>query len=76
MDVDNFEEIDVVKRYFQREFTVLSREIREKVQKLDIPEEEKQEYLKALAFLSREKQLANIKLLESLYNRLKDQDLL
>jgi hypothetical protein len=52
-----FEKLDVVKKYFQRIFTVLSKEVREKLLELNLSKEELKEVKKELAFLSDEGQL-------------------
>ena len=55
-DNGGFEKIDVVKRYFQRIFTVLSKDIREKLLALNLSKEELKEVKKELAFLPNEMQ--------------------
>jgi len=56
-DLDkNFEEIGIIKKYFSRLFTVLSKEIHEKLINLNISEKVKKIILKDLAFLTEEKQ--------------------
>ena len=52
----NFEELDIVKKYFSRIFTVLDAKIRERLIKLKVSEEKKELILKELAFLNDEKQ--------------------
>lgn len=52
----NFEDIGIVKKYFSRIFTVLSKEIREKLMNLNISEKIKKIVIKDLAFLTEEKQ--------------------
>ena len=52
----NFEEIDIVKKYFSRIFTILDSKIRERLKKLNVSEEKKKILLKELAFLNDEKQ--------------------
>ena len=51
-----FDKVDVVKRYFHRIFTVLSKDVREQLLKLDLSKEELKEVKKELAFLSDEMQ--------------------
>ena len=51
-----FDKIDVVKRYFHRIFTVLSKEVREQLIELNLSKEELKEVKKELAFLSEDKQ--------------------
>jgi len=53
---ENFEDIGVVKKYFSRIFTALSKEIREKLMNLNISEKVKKIIIKDLAFLTEEKQ--------------------
>lgn len=52
----DFEKLDVIKRYFSRVFTVLSRQMREDLLKLDISKEELKKISKRIAFLPEEKQ--------------------
>ena len=52
----NFEELEIVKKYFSRIFTVLDAKIRERLIKLKVSEEKKELILKELAFLNEEKQ--------------------
>ena len=51
-----FDKLDVVKRYFSRIFTVLSKDVREQLMNLNLPKDELKEVKKELAFLSEEKQ--------------------
>jgi len=51
-----FEKIDVVKRYFHRIFTVLSKDVREQLMELNLSKDELKEVKKELAFLSEEQQ--------------------
>ena len=50
------EDIRVVKKYFSRIFTVLSKEVREKLKNLNVSEKVKKIVIKDLAFLKEEKQ--------------------
>ena len=52
----NFEELDIVKKYFAQIFTVLDSKIRERLKNLNVSEEKKNILLKELAFLNDEKQ--------------------
>lgn len=52
----DFEKVDVVKKYFSREFSVLSKEVREIFINLKLSPEEKKSVLKELAFLPEDKQ--------------------
>ena len=56
-----FERLDVVKKYFQRIFTILSKEVREELMKLDLSKDELKEIKKELAFLTEKKQLEFLK---------------
>ncbi len=51
-----FEKIEVVKKYFYRIFSILSKEVREELYKLNLSKDELKEIKKELAFLSEEKQ--------------------
>ena len=51
-----FEKLEVVKRYFHRVFTVLPKDVREQLLKLNLSKDELKEVKKELAFLSEEKQ--------------------
>ncbi len=54
---EDLEDIPEIKKYFMRIYTVLSKEIREKLKQLDLDKEKKKKIKKELAFLSREKQI-------------------
>ena len=56
-----FDKLDVVKRYFYRIFTVLSKDVREQLMNLNLPKDELKEVKKELAFLSEEKQKQYLK---------------
>lgn len=51
----NFEELDIVRKYFAQIFTVLDSKIRERLKNLNVTEEKKKILLKELAFLNDEK---------------------
>jgi len=51
-----FETLDVVKRYFQKIFTVLSKDVREQLMDLNLTKAELKEVKKELVFLPDEKQ--------------------
>lgn len=62
----NAEEVDiereeVINRYFQRIFTRLPKEIREKFGNLTLTEQEKKDLIREIAFLSKNKQKKYIK---------------
>ena len=72
-DQDKFEELDVVKKYFNRIFTVLDLKIRERLKALNVSEEKKQILLKELAFLSETKQEEYIDELFLIWNKISEQ---
>ncbi|MFX1340358.1 MAG: hypothetical protein ACFFDK_17240 [Promethearchaeota archaeon] len=53
---ENFENIGIVKKYFSRIFSVLSKEVREKLLNLNLSDKVIKIVLKDLAFLTEEKQ--------------------
>ncbi|MFW9895965.1 MAG: hypothetical protein ACFFD7_09205 [Candidatus Thorarchaeota archaeon] len=53
---EEIEEIPEIKKYFSRIFTVLSKEIRDKLKELNLPTEKLKKIKNELAFLSKEKQ--------------------
>jgi hypothetical protein len=57
-DQFEFEKLEVIKRYFSRIYTVLSKEVRDILLKLDVSQKEFKEIMKSLAFLPEEKQKA------------------
>ena len=56
-----FEKLEIVKNYFHRIFTILSKEVREELMKLNLSKDELKEIKKELAFLSEEKQIEFLK---------------
>ncbi|MHA1254285.1 MAG: hypothetical protein ACTSPS_01675 [Promethearchaeota archaeon] len=56
-----FEKLEIVKNYFHRIFTILSKEVREELIKLNLSKDELKEIKKELAFLSEEKQIEFLK---------------
>ena len=56
-----YEKLDIVKKYFQRIFNTLSKEVREELINLNLSKEELKEIKKELAFLPEEKQLEFLK---------------
>ncbi len=56
-----FEKIEVVKKYFYRIFSILSKEVREELNKLNLSKDELKEIKKELAFLPEEKQIEFLK---------------
>jgi len=65
----DFEEIPAVKKYFARIFSVLSKEVRDKLLNLNVSEEKRKILKKELAFLSKERQKEYLDELFLLYNR-------
>ncbi len=53
----DIEDIPEIKKYLSRIYTILSKEIREKLKDLDVSKEKKKEIKKELAFLSKDKQI-------------------
>ena len=53
----DLEDIPEIKKYFMRIYTVLSKDIREKLRDLDLDKEKKKKIKKELAFLTKEKQI-------------------
>lgn len=55
---NGFEKLDVIKKYFQRVFNIISKEIREELLELEprLSKEEFKEIKKEIAFLPKEKQ--------------------
>ena len=60
-DDGGFEKLDVVRRYFYRIFTVLSKDVREQLTNLNLSKDEVKEVKKELAFLSEDKQIEFLK---------------
>ena len=52
----DFDKLDVVKRYFSRIFSVLSKDVREQLMELNLSKDELKEVKKELAFLPEEQQ--------------------
>ena len=66
----NIEKIGFIKRYFSRIFTVLSKDIREKLMSLNIPEKKKTSLKKELVFLTKDKQNDYIDELYRIYHHM------
>ncbi|MEJ2249394.1 MAG: hypothetical protein P8Y70_02200 [Candidatus Lokiarchaeota archaeon] len=60
-DNTNFEDFEVVKRYFKRIYNLLPKETREKIKNLNLSREEKKKLIKQLGFLKTNKQEDYIK---------------
>jgi len=57
LEEEDLEDIPEIRKYFMRIYTVLSKEIREKLKHLDLDKEKKKKIKKELAFLSKDKQI-------------------
>ena len=66
----NFEELEIVRKYFNQIFTVLDSKIREKLKNLNVTEEKKKILLKELAFLNDEKQSEYLDELYIIWNKI------
>ncbi len=70
LEEKDLEDVPEIKRYFMRIYTVLSKDIREKLKQLDLDKEKKKKIKRELAFLSREKQIEYLDELNSnTYNK-------
>ena len=56
-----FEKLEVVKKYFKRIFAILSKEVKEELNKLNLSKEEIKEIKKEISFLPEEKQIEFLK---------------
>ena len=70
MNDKNFEELEIVKRYFSRIFTVLDAKIRERLKNLNVSDEKKKILLEELAFLNEEKQTEYLDELFIIWNKI------
>jgi len=61
---------ELVKHYFTRIFTVLSKELKNQINDLNISKKEKKELLKELAFLTQEEQIKYIESIVDLYQEI------
>ena len=64
----DLEDIPEIKKYFMRIYTVLSKEIREKLKLINVSKEQKKKIKKELAFLPKDKQDEYLDELIQLYN--------
>ncbi len=65
---EDFEEIKEVKAYWKRIYSVLRKDVREKLKELNISEKKKKSIIKELAFLSEKKQIKYLEELYRIYN--------
>ena len=70
-DEFDFEKLDIIKSYFSKVFSVLSKDIREELLKLNVSKTELKSILKRIAFLPEEKQRM---FLEELSNNSKNEE--
>ncbi|MBY9017998.1 MAG: hypothetical protein KGD66_04110 [Candidatus Lokiarchaeota archaeon] len=70
LPVKNDKDKLMVKQYFTKIFTVLSKDIRRILLELDIPQEDKMALLKELAYLAKEEQLKYIESVKQLYKEI------
>ena len=64
LEEKDLEDVSEIKKYFMRIYTVLSKDIRDKLKKLDLDKEKKKKIKKELVFLSKEKQIEYLDELE------------
>jgi hypothetical protein len=64
----DLEEISEIKKYFSRIFTIIPKEIKERIKNLNLSREKKKILKKELAFLSLENQLKYLDELERVYD--------
>jgi len=66
----DLEDIPEIRKYFMRIYTVLSKDIREKLKILNVSKEQKKKIKRELAFLSKEKQIEYLDELIELNNHI------
>jgi DNA-directed RNA polymerase subunit RPC12/RpoP len=67
LPVKNEKDRKVVKEYFSKIFSIISKDLRKQISELDIPKKQRKEILEELAFLAEEEQLKYIGALRKLY---------
>lgn len=72
-DQEKFEDLDVVKKYFNRIFTVLDAKIRERLKVLNVSVAKRQILLNELAFLSDKKQEEYLDELFLIWNKISEE---
>ena len=65
---EDFEKTEEVKAYWKRIYSVLRKDIREKLQNLNVSEEKKKSIIKELAFLPKKNQIKYLEELYRIYN--------
>lgn len=60
IETNDFEEIEEVKKYFKRNYSIFSEKVRVKLINLDLPKKKKKSIIKELAFLPERKQIKYI----------------
>ena len=68
-DNRDLEDIPEIKKYFMRIYTILSKDIRDKLKLLNVTKEQKKKIKKELAFLSKDKQIEYLDELVQLNNQ-------
>ena len=69
----DFEQDEVIKKYFSRIFTILPKEVREKLMSLDISERTFEKLKKELAFLPEEQQNEYLNEIHRIYKEIADE---
>ena len=64
LEEKDLEDIPEIKKYFMRIYTVLSKEIRDKLKLIDLDKNKKKKIKRELAFLSKDKQIEYLDELE------------
>ena len=67
LEEKDLEDLPEIKKYFMRIYTVLSKEIREKLKQLDLDKEKKKKIKRELAFLSKDKQIEYLEELNRIF---------
>ncbi|MHA1805174.1 MAG: hypothetical protein ACTSU4_11720 [Promethearchaeota archaeon] len=70
LPIKNEKDKNLIKKYFTKIFTVVSKDIRKRMNELDISKKEKKELLRELAFLTREQQIKYLEELSNLYREI------
>ena len=72
LEKKDLEDISEIRKYFMRIYTVLSKDIREKLKNLPLPKDKKIKVKKELAFLSKKKQIEYLDELSALNEKFND----
>ena len=68
LEEKDLEDIPEIKKYFMRVFTVLSKDIRDKLKELDLDKEKNKQIKKELVFLPKDKQIEYLEELNKMKN--------